>query len=42
MSVESIRWHGDRLDLLDQRRLPEDIVYVTCSTAAETATGTEG
>lgn len=38
MSVESIRWHGDRLDLLDQRRLPEDIVYVTCSTAAETAT----
>ena len=37
MSVESIRWHGDHLDLLDQRRLPEDIVYVTCRTAAETA-----
>jgi methylthioribose-1-phosphate isomerase len=37
MSVESIRWLGDRLELLDQRRLPEEIVYVPCRTAAETA-----
>ena len=38
MSVVTIRWKGDRLELLDQRRLPEEITYVTCRTAAETAT----
>jgi len=38
MGVETLRWHGDRLELLDQRKLPEQIVYVTCRTAAETAT----
>ncbi len=37
MSVETLRWKGDRLELLDQRRLPEETVYVTCRTAAETA-----
>jgi methylthioribose-1-phosphate isomerase len=36
--VEPIRWHGDRLELLDQRLLPEQTVYVTCRTAAEVAT----
>jgi methylthioribose-1-phosphate isomerase len=36
-SVEPIRWRGDRLELLDQRRLPEKTVYVTCRTAAEVA-----
>ena len=35
--VEAVRWKGDRLELLDQRRLPEETVYVTCRTAAETA-----
>jgi methylthioribose-1-phosphate isomerase len=35
--VEPIRWHGDRLELLDQRLLPEQTVYVTCRTAAEVA-----
>jgi methylthioribose-1-phosphate isomerase len=38
MTVESLRWKGDRLELLDQRRLPEEIAYVTCHTAAEVAT----
>ena len=38
MSVEALRWLGDRLELLDQRRLPEETVYVECSTAAQTAT----
>lgn len=37
MAVEPIRWHGDRLELLDQRLLPDRTVYVTCRTAAEVA-----
>ena len=37
MSVEAMRWMRDRLELLDQRRLPEEIVYIPCRTAAETA-----
>lgn len=37
MAVEPIRWRGDRLELLDQRLLPDQSVYVTCRTAAEVA-----
>jgi methylthioribose-1-phosphate isomerase len=37
MAVEPIRWHGDSLELLDQRLLPEELVYVRCRTAAEVA-----
>jgi len=37
MTVEPIRWLGDRLELLDQRLLPDQTVYVTCRTAAEVA-----
>jgi methylthioribose-1-phosphate isomerase len=37
MAVEPLRWKGDRLELLDQRALPEKTVYVTCRTAAEVA-----
>jgi methylthioribose-1-phosphate isomerase len=37
MTVEPIRWKGDRLELLDQRLLPEKTEYVTCRTAAEVA-----
>ena len=37
MSVEAIRWDGTRLELLDQRRLPEETIYVSCETAAQTA-----
>ena len=37
MTVEALRWKGDALELLDQRLLPERIVYVTCRTAAEVA-----
>ena len=36
-NVEPIRWKGDRLELLDQRLLPDKTVYVTCRTAAEVA-----
>ena len=36
-TVEPIRWKGDRLELLDQRLLPDQTVYVTCRTAAEVA-----
>jgi methylthioribose-1-phosphate isomerase len=36
-AVEPIRWKGDRLELLDQRLLPEKAVYVTCRTAVEVA-----
>ena len=38
MAIEPIRWKGDRLELLDQRLLPDQTVYITCSSAAEVAT----
>ena len=37
MSVEPIRWRDEKLQLLDQRRLPREIVWMTCSDAHETA-----
>jgi methylthioribose-1-phosphate isomerase len=37
-AVEPIRWKGDRLELLDQRLLPDQLVYVTCRNADEVAT----
>ena len=37
MSVVALRWTGDALELLDQRLLPDKVVYVTCRTAAEVA-----
>jgi methylthioribose-1-phosphate isomerase len=37
MEVEPLRWKGDRLELLDQRALPDRSVYITCRTAAEVA-----
>jgi methylthioribose-1-phosphate isomerase len=37
VAIEPIRWKGDRLELLDQRLLPDQTVYVTCRTAAEVA-----
>src|SRR5947208_12465736 len=36
-SVEPIRWRGDALELLDQRRLPREVVWVACSDAHEVA-----
>ena len=36
-AVQPIRWLGDRLELLDQRLLPDQTVYVTCRTADEVA-----
>lgn len=36
-TVRAIRWHGDRLDLLDQRRLPFDEAWIECRSAAEVA-----
>src|SRR3989440_745425 len=38
MAVEPLRWRGDRLELLDQRFLPDKIRYVTCRSAADVAT----
>ena len=35
--IEPIRWRGDRLDLLDQRMLPDKTTYVSCRTAAQVA-----
>jgi methylthioribose-1-phosphate isomerase len=37
LAVEPIRWRGDRLELLDQRFLPDKTVYVTCRTAEQVA-----
>ena len=36
--VEPLRWKGTHLELLDQRLLPDQMVYVPCRTAAEVAT----
>jgi len=36
-AVEPLRWRGDRLELLDQRLLPDRLEYVACRTAAEVA-----
>ena len=37
MTVEALRWKGDALELLDQRLLPDQFVYVTCRSAAQVA-----
>ncbi len=37
MKVEPLRWKGDRLELLDQRLLPDRKVYVSCRSAAQVA-----
>jgi len=37
VSVEPIRWTGDSLELLNQLRLPREVVYVTCRTSHEVA-----
>ena len=36
-NVEALRWKGDRLELIDQRRLPAKIEYVSCRDASEVA-----
>ncbi|MCC6608243.1 MAG: S-methyl-5-thioribose-1-phosphate isomerase [Burkholderiales bacterium] len=35
--VETLRWTGHRLELIDQRALPQRLEYVACASAAETA-----
>jgi methylthioribose-1-phosphate isomerase len=37
VTVEALRWKGDALELLDQRLLPDRLVYVTCRSADEVA-----
>jgi len=37
VNVQALRWTGDALEVLDQRLLPERIVYLRCRTAAEVA-----
>jgi methylthioribose-1-phosphate isomerase len=36
-AVETLRWRGARLDLIDQRLLPQRMEYVTCASASEVA-----
>jgi methylthioribose-1-phosphate isomerase len=36
-AIETLRWRSDRLELIDQRALPQRLVYVSCATAAEVA-----
>lgn len=33
--LQSVRWNADRLDLLDQRQLPEEIVYLELTTSQD-------
>ncbi len=35
--MQPIRWRGDRLELLDQRALPDKTIYVTCRSAEQVA-----
>jgi len=35
--VETLRWRGARLELIDQRALPARLEYVSCTNAAEVA-----
>jgi methylthioribose-1-phosphate isomerase len=37
VNVQALRWTGDALEVLDQRLLPEKIVYLKCRTAADVA-----
>ncbi len=37
MQVETLRWTNDRLELIDQRRLPLEFAYVACEDAEQTA-----
>ena len=37
MHVETLRWRDGRLELIDQRRLPHEFVYVACADAAQAA-----
>jgi methylthioribose-1-phosphate isomerase len=37
MQVEPIRWRGEALELLDQRLLPREVLYVACRDAHEVA-----
>lgn len=36
--VSALRWHGDALELIDQRRLPHEEVWLRCDSAAAVAT----
>jgi methylthioribose-1-phosphate isomerase len=36
-AVETLRWTGDRLELIDQRGLPRRLEYLSCASAAEVA-----
>jgi methylthioribose-1-phosphate isomerase len=35
--VETLRWYGQRLELIDQRALPARLEYVSCTSATEVA-----
>ena len=37
MAIEPLRWRGGALELLDQRKLPQELTYLRCTTAAEVA-----
>jgi methylthioribose-1-phosphate isomerase len=38
VAIEPIRWQGDRVELLDQRALPGESIYIACRSAGEVAT----
>lgn len=37
MTIEPLRWRGGALELLDQRQLPEQVVYLRCASAEAVA-----
>jgi methylthioribose-1-phosphate isomerase len=42
MAIEPVRWRGDALELIDQRRLPRECVYLRCTSATEVAAAIRG
>lgn len=37
MSIETIKWEDDRLKIIDQTKLPDELVYLECNTPEEVA-----
>src|SRR5687767_8063357 len=40
--VETLRWRGDRLEMIDQRALPGECCYLSFDSAASVAEGIRG
>ena len=37
LRIQTLRWNGDRLEMIDQRLLPDRVEYLICRTAQDVA-----